>query len=119
MFLCIIFINKEINDCLDNLYAFKGMIDTHLYQAMEFQTALISSVVEPKINQQTKSVPPQPQSTTNPILPNPRHGFSYCERTIKIFDSIKTMLHQVQDETRFILQNILEHLNAFSHPHQP
>lgn len=91
--------NEEINNRLDNLYAFKSMIDTHLHQ--------------------TTSVPPSQQSTTNPILPNSRHDCSQCERTIKICESIKTMLHQVQDETRFILQNILEHLNALSHHHHP
>ena len=43
--------HEEINDRLDNLYAFKSMIDTHLHQAMEFQTNLLSSVVAPNTNQ--------------------------------------------------------------------
>lgn len=96
------------------------MIKSHLRQAVEFQTNLISSIAALNTNQQTTSVPPAPpQSTTNPILPNPRHGCTQCERTTKICESIKTMLHQVQDETRFGLQHIIDRLNALSHPHQP
>lgn len=111
--------HEEINDRLNNLYAFKSMIKSHLHQAVEFQTTLISSVVAPNTNQQTTSVPPPPQSTTIPILPNPRHGCTQCELPTKICESIKTMLHQVQDKTRFVLQHIINRLNALSHLHQP
>ena len=89
-----------------------------LHQAMEFQTTLLSSIANPTSSQQTANVPPPPPqpSTNDPILPNPRHGCSHCERAAKISESIKIMLHQVQDETRFALQHILERLDALSHP---
>ena len=73
----------------------------------------------PNTNQQKTSIPPPPQSTTNPILPNPHHGCTQCERTIQICESIKSMLHQVQDETRFVIQHIINSLNTLFHPYQP
>ena len=39
--------HEEINDRLDNLYAFKSMVDSHLHQAIEFQTTLLSSIANP------------------------------------------------------------------------
>ena len=59
--------HEELNDCLENLYAFKNMVDTHLHQALEIQNALLSSVVTPNTNQLTTNIPPPPPSTNNPI----------------------------------------------------
>jgi hypothetical protein len=110
--------HEEINDRLDNLYAFKSMVDNHLHQVMEFQTTLLASITNPSSTQETATIPPPQPSSNDPILPNPRHGCSHCERAAKISESIKIMLHQVQDETRFALQHILERLDALSHPNQ-
>ena len=43
----------EINDHLDNLYAFKSIVDNHLHQAMEFQTTLLASITNPSSTQAT------------------------------------------------------------------
>ena len=94
------------------------MVDNHLHQEMEFQTTLLASIANPTTTQETTTVPPPPQSSNDPLLPNPRHGCSQCERSAKICESINIMLHQVQDETRFDLQHILERLDALSHPNQ-
>lgn len=106
--------HEEINDRLDNLYAFKSMLDNHLHQAMEFQTTLLASIINPTSTQETATIPPPQPSSNDPILPNPRHGCSHCERTAKIIESIKIMLHQIQDETRFALHHILKRLDALS-----
>ena len=92
------------------------MVDNHLHQAMEFQTTLLASIANSSSTQETTTIPPPEPSSNDPILPNPRHGCSHCERVAKISESIKIMLHQVQDETRFALQHILERLDALSHP---
>ena len=94
------------------------MLDNHLHQALEFQTTLLASIINPTSTQETATIlPPQP-SLNDPILPNPRHVCSHCERTAKISVSMKIMLHQVQDETRFALYHILERLDALSHRNQ-
>ena len=81
------------------------MIENHLHQAMDLQTTLLDSIQHPP--------PPAPN---NPPTPTHRHHCSQCEQMIQLGESIKTLLHQFHDETRFTLQHILERLDALSHP---
>ena len=82
------------------------MIENHLHQAMDLQTTLLDSIQHPP-----------PTAPNNP--PPPSHHCSQCEQMIHIGETLKTMLHQFHNETRFTLQHILERLDALSHPNHP
>jgi hypothetical protein len=92
------------------------MVDNHLHQAMEFQTTLLESIPNPSSTQETKPNPPLNQDTkTNPFSPTHPHGCPHCEQ---MGETIKTVLHQFQNETRFAFQHVIERLDALSHPNK-
>ena len=96
----------------------QSMLEDQLHQAMEFQTTLLDSIPNPSSNQETTTNPPPPPSSNNSFPPTHHHPCSQCEQMVKISESIKMMLHQFQDETRFAIQHILERLDALSHPNK-
>ena len=107
---------EEIQAELHNLHQFKGMVDSHLSETMQMQNALLASIMTtPNIPNTTNTStipPPQPSQTYYP----PRHGCSTCEQTAQTVERTRVMVHDFQEEMRFILNHILERLNALSHP---
>lgn len=94
----------------------QSMVENHLHQAMEFQTTLLESIPNPSSTQEPKPNQPLNQETkTNPYSPNHPHVCSNCEQ---MGESIKTLLHQFQNETRFAFQHVIERLDALSHPNK-
>jgi hypothetical protein len=94
----------------------QSMVENHLHQAMEFQTTLLDSIPNPSSTQEPKPNQPLNQETkTNPFSPTHPHVCSNCEQ---MGESIKTLLHQFQNETRFAFQHVIEHLDALSHPNK-
>jgi hypothetical protein len=94
----------------------QSMVDNHLHQAMEFQTTLLESIPNPSSTQETKPNPPLNQDTkTNPFSPTHPHGCPHCEQ---MGETLKTVLHQFQNETRFAFQHVIERLDAISHPNK-
>jgi hypothetical protein len=70
----------------------------------------------PTKNQKPKTNQPSNQETkTNPFPPTHPHACSHCEQ---MGESIKMLLHQFQDETRFAFQHVIERLDALSHPNK-
>lgn len=86
----------------------QSMVENHLHQAMELQTTLLDSIPNPSSTQETNNNPPPPPSSNYPFPPTHHHVCSQCEQMLKIGESIKMLLHQFQDETRFAIQNIIE-----------
>jgi hypothetical protein len=118
--------HEELNTRSERLYAFKNMIDSHLTQAMDFQTTMYSSIVGNRHSSQPSTFAPtttnvstttnDPLTTTQvPQLPPLCHDCIMCERTTRISEGCNILVHELQDEMRFILNHILEHLNAISH----
>jgi hypothetical protein len=94
------------------------MVENHLHHAMEFQTTLLDSIPNPSSTQQTNNNTPPPPSSNDPFSPTHHHVCSQCEQMLKIGESIKVLLHQFQDETRFAIQHIIERLDALSYPNK-
>jgi hypothetical protein len=95
------------------------MVENQLYQAMDFQTTLLDSIPNPSSTQEPKINPSTHQEPKpNPFLPTHPHVCSHCEQMLKMGESIKLLLHQLQDETRFANQHIIERLDALSHPNK-
>jgi hypothetical protein len=92
----------------------QNMVENHLHQAMEFQTTLLDSIPNPSSNQETDTNPPPPTSSNHPFPPTHHHVCSHCEQMLKMGESIKLLLHQFQDETRFAIQHVIERLDALS-----
>jgi hypothetical protein len=93
----------------------QSMVENHLHQAMEFQTTLLDFIRNPSSNQETNTNPPPPTSSNHPFPPTHHHVCSHCEQMLKMGESIKLLLHQFQDETRFAFQHVIERLDALSH----
>jgi hypothetical protein len=92
------------------------MVENHFHQAMEFQTTLLDSIPNPSSTQEPKTTKPSNQETkTNPFQPTHPHVCSNCEQ---MGETIKTLLHQFQNETRFAFQHVIECLDALSHPNK-
>jgi hypothetical protein len=97
----------------------QSMVENQLHQAMEFQTTLLDSIPNPSSTQELKTNPSSNQEPkTNPFPPTHPHVCSHCEQMLKMGESIKLLLHQFQDETRFAFQHVIEHLDALSHPNK-
>ena len=105
---------EEIEAELNHFHQFSNMVDSHLSDVMQLQSALLASIITtPNTNTNTSTIPP-PQNH-EPYYP-PRHGCSNCEWTAQITERTRVMVHELQDEMRFILNHILEHINALAHP---
>ena len=103
------------------------MVDPCLNEAMDLQNILMNSIqTPPPTNEQAQSPPPNNQSQPPPPQPNestlppgfPRHDCNMCERTAHIAQRTNILVHELQNEMRFILNHIIERLNAISHPPQ-
>jgi hypothetical protein len=101
----------------------QSMVENQLHQAMDFQTTLLDSIPNPSSTQEPKTNPSTNQEPkTNPFPPTHPHVCSHCEQMLKMGESIKLLIHQLQDETRFANHHIIERLDALSHqtnPRQP
>jgi hypothetical protein len=95
-----------------------SMVENHLHQAMDFQTTLLDSIPILSYTQEPKTNPSTQEPKTNPFTPTHPHVCSHCEQMLKMGESIKLLLHQLQDETRFANQHIIERLDALSHPNK-
>jgi hypothetical protein len=97
----------------------QSMVENHLHQAIDFQTTLLDSIPNPSSTQEPKNNPSSNQEPkTNPFPPTHPHVRSHCEKMLKMGESIKLLLHRLQDENCFANQHIIERLDALSHPNK-
>jgi hypothetical protein len=96
----------------------QSMVENRLHHAMEFQTILLDSIPNPSSTQETNNNTQPPPSSNHPFPSTHHHVCSHCEQMVNIGESIKMLLHQFQDETRFAIQHIIERLDALSHPNK-
>ena len=114
---------NDLNTRLSHLKTFKHMVDSHLNHVVDFQMALYSSIVGNQNSSQPSTFAPPSMShpPTNEIPPPPnfpRHECGHCERTAHISERCQRDIRELTYEMRFILNHILERLNAISHPPQ-
>ena len=113
-----------MNTHLNNLHAFKWMVDSQINHFMDFHTALHSTSEGSKNTSQPSTFAPSssnhpPPTNQTPLPPNfPRHGCGHCERTAHITEGCRTEIRELSEEMRFILNHILDRLQSLSHPPQ-
>jgi hypothetical protein len=114
---------KELKTHLNNLHAFKNMVDSQINHVMQFHMALHSSSEGTKTTSQpstfapsTSNDPPPNQTSFSPYFS--RHDCDHCERTARISEKCRQDIHELTDEMRFILNHILERLESLSHQPQ-
>jgi len=114
---------EEISEELNRLYTLSGMVDHRLHEAMDIQNILMNSLQtpqQPSPNNNNQPPPPPPPQNLEPSLPPgfSSHDCAHCERTAHLAQRTNILVHELQNEMRFILNHVLERLNAISHPPQ-